>query len=217
MSAYIDPTQFIISRKRKKYRFAKFHNSPLCFEYDEWTKRPADYVEIGAGNGMFTVEQAVLAPERFFVAVDVKGDRLQKGAYEAETRGLTNIAFLRARGDQLAEAFVSQSVAELWVTFPDPFPRERSAGRRLTAPFYLAIYRQLITPDGSLYLKQDNRTFFDWSLEQLAAAGWSIEELSYDLHASTLDDRYKLLTAYETRWLNEGLVTHFLRARPPRA
>jgi tRNA (guanine-N7-)-methyltransferase len=214
---FIDPQQFVITRKRKKYRFAKFHNSPLCFELAQWQKRPVDYLEIGAGNGMFTVEQAALRPDMTFVALDVKGDRLQKGAYEAEQRGLTNIFFVRARADQITELFNEQSVKELWITFPDPFPKKGSAGRRLTAPYFLASYKKLIAPNGKLYLKHDNRTFFMWSLEQLVAAGWLLDELSFDLHASELADHYKLLTAYERRWLAEGLVTNFVSARPPRA
>lgn len=217
MPEFIDPNQFIITRKRKKYRFAKFHNSPLCFELAEWQKCPVDYLEVGAGNGMFTVEQAALRPDKVFVALDVKGDRLQKGAYEAERRGLTNIFFIRARADQITDLCNEGSVSELWITFPDPFPKKGSAGRRLTAPHFLALYKQVVSPKGKLYLKHDNRTFFMWSLEQLVAGKWRIEELSFDLHESELEDRYKLQTAYEQRWLAEGLVTNFVAARPPLA
>ena len=90
---FVDPNQFIITRKRKKYKFALFYNSPLCFEFEEWALRQVDVVEIGAGNGMFTVELATRHPEQMFVAVDVKGDRLQKGAREAEARGINNVFF----------------------------------------------------------------------------------------------------------------------------
>ena len=52
----LDPKDFIITRKRKKYKFAKFANSPLCFELDEWKKTSIDVVEVGAGTGLFSVE-----------------------------------------------------------------------------------------------------------------------------------------------------------------
>lgn len=210
----LDPHDFIITRKRKKYRFAKFANSSLCFEFYEWTRSAVDVVEVGAGNGLFSVELATRHPDRQFVALDVKGDRLQRGAYEAESRGLTNVRFVRARADQLLELFEERSVMSIWVTFPDPFPRRRSAGRRLTNPTFLAKYRELLTADGALYLKHDNRDFFHWSLEQLVSDGWHIDELSFDLHESELADDYKIQTTYEERWLGEGLVTNFVRARP---
>lgn len=209
----LDPKEFIITRKRKKYKFAKFHNAENCFEFDEWTRRGVDYVEIGAGTGLFSVELATRHPDRQFVAVDVKADRLQKGAYEALARGLTNISFVRARGDQVDELFPPHSVEHIWVTFPDPFPRKRSAGRRLTHPTYLQKYRMILKKDGAFYLKHDSREFFFWSLEQLVAEKWGIDELSFDLHESTYSEDYKIMTTYEQRWTGEGLVTNYVRAR----
>lgn len=208
----VDPGEFIITRKRKKYKFAMFANSPLCYEFDEWQRQKVDVVEIGAGNGLFSVELATRHPEQQFVALDVKGDRLQKGAYEAAERGLSNVRFIRARADQLLELFEPSSLSTIWVTFPDPFPRERSAGRRLTHPSFLALYAKLLQSEGALYLKHDNRDFFEWSLEQLVGTKWHIEELSFDLHESELSDEYKIKTTYEHRWLGEGLVTNFVKA-----
>lgn len=210
--SFVDPDQFIITRKRKKYKFALFHNSPLCFEFEEWTKRQVDVVEVGAGNGMFVVELATRHPEHVFVAVDVKGDRLQKGAREAESRGLSNVFFVRARADQISELFTPHSLSSIWLTFSDPFPRKRSAGRRLTHPHFLKTYAELLRADGSLIIKHDNPDFFNWSLEQLVAEGWRLKELTFDLHESNLSDDYKILTAYERRWLEEGRVINFVKA-----
>lgn len=211
----VDPDEFIITRRRKKYKFARFANSPLCFEYDEWRRRPVDVVEVGAGNGLFSVELAARHPERSYVAIDVKGDRLQKGAYEAEARGMTNVTFLRARADQLEELLTERSLRELWLTFPDPYPKKGSAGRRLTHPTFLRLYRRVLASDGALCLKHDSRDFFLWSLEQVVGQGWGIRELSFDLHESSLDDDYKVITSYEERWLQEGSLTNFVRATPP--
>ncbi len=209
----LNPDDFVIARKRKKYKFALFANSPLCFEFEEWQQQAADVVEIGAGNGLFVVELAARHPEQQFVALDVKGDRLQRGAREVEERGLANVRFVRARADQVGELFTPGSLQQLWLTFSDPFPRKHSAGRRLTNPRFLGMYRELLADTGALYIKHDNRDFFQWSLEQLVAEKWLIDELSFDLHESELPDDYKVLTTYEERWLGEGLVTNFARAR----
>ena len=215
MSQLLDPNDFIITRKRKKYRFALFANSPLCSEFSEWTPRAVDVLEIGAGTGLFSVELATRHPEQMFVALDVKGDRLQKGARQAEARGLSNVFFVRARADQLVELVAARSLRAIWLTFPDPFPRQRSAGRRLTHPHFLRIYAELLCSDGKLLLKHDNFDFFCWSLEQLVAAQWLIQELSFDLHESNLYDEYKVKTTYEQRWLDEGRKTNFVCAKAP--
>ena len=212
--AAMNPEDFIITRKRKKYKFALFANSSICFEFDEWdTTWRTDVIEIGAGTGQFVVELAARHPERNYVAVDVKADRLQKGAREAEDRGLANVRFLRARADQLVEIFKPNSIDEIWLTFSDPFPRQRSAGRRLTHPTFLTQYAQLLAAGGTLKIKHDNPGFFQWSLEQLVAEKWQIIELSFDLHESELSNDYKILTPYEERWLGEGRITQFVATR----
>lgn len=212
----IDPKQFIISRKRKKYKFALFANSPLCFEASEWPKESAaNVLEVGAGTGLFGVALAERSPGLNHVAVDVKADRLQKGAQAAEEKDLPNIRFLRARGDQLTELIPSHSLDAIWVTFPDPFPKKRSSGRRLTHPTFLKTYQHLLRPDGALYFKTDAHDLFTWSLEQLVREGWQLEELSFDLHESDLSDVYKIYTTYEERFVGEGLKIHFVKATPP--
>ena len=216
--AEIDPDQFIITRKRKKYKFAKFANAHNCFEFDAWTNEKLSLgnkvsVEIGAGTGLFCVELAMRYPDQIFVAIDVKADRLQKGAYEAIERGLNNVYFVRARADQIDRLFDAKSLWAIWLTFSDPYPKKRAAGRRMTHPTFLAKYQELLAPDGGFYIKHDNPDFFKWSLEQLVATGWTIDELSFDLHESNLSDDYKIPTTYEQRWLGEGRITQFARAK----
>lgn len=210
MMNQVDPNQFIITRKRKKYRFAIFKNSPLCFEFDEWVKRNIDVVEIGAGTGLFSMQLAEKFPNKTFLALDVKGDRLQKGAKLAEERGLENVWFIRARADQLPEIVDPGKLSEIWITFPDPFPKKRSSGRRLTHPNFLKIYQNALNDRGLVKFKHDNLEFFCWSLEQMVASGWSINELSFDLHESGLEAERKLLTTYEERWMKEGAKINFV-------
>lgn len=212
MSKLLNPDDFVIVRRRKKYRFAKFANAKNCFELDEWEKKAVDVVELGAGTAFFLVELARRYPEKTFAAVDVKADRLQRGAYEALEQNVTNIVFIKARADQLDELFEKQSIESLWLTFADPFPRDRSARRRMTHPIFLKKYEVLLQETGSFYVKHDNPAFFAWSLEQLVAENWHIRELSFDLHESELPSDYKIITSYEERWLGEGRKTNFLRA-----
>ena len=212
----LNPDDYIITRKRKKYKFALFAHSPLCFEAEEWAGQPpAEIVELAAGTGLFGVSLAE-ATGRQTLAVDVKADRLQTGARQAAEKGVANMRFLRARiEDQLINLLQPATVEQLWVTFPDPFPKKRAAKNRLTHPTFLALYRNLLAPDGALYFKTDSYDLFTWSLEQLVQEGWMITQLSFDLHDSLLQDSYKVMTTYERRFTAEGLPTHFVRAVPP--
>jgi tRNA (guanine-N7-)-methyltransferase len=212
MSELLNPDDFVIVRRRKKYRFAKFANAKNCFEFDEWMKKKIDVVELGAGTAFFLVELARRYPEKTFAAIDVKADRLQRGAYEALEQNIENIVFIKARADQIDELFEAHSLESLWLTFADPFPRDRSARRRMTHPIFLKKYAALLQETGSFYVKHDNLDFFAWSLEQLVIEKWHIRELSFNLHESELPSDYKIITSYEERWLGEGLKTNFVRA-----
>ena len=214
--AVLNPDDYIITRKRKKYRFALFANNPLCFEIEEWNGLPQpDVLEIGAGTALFSVGLGETDPGRQYLAVDVKADRLQTGARRAAELGMANVHFLRARADQLETAIKAHSLQDIWITFPDPFPKDRSAKHRLTHSNFLQLYERLLHPMGTLQFKTDAAELFTWSLEQLVERGWHIYELSFDLHASQLDDQYKLMTTYETRFTAQGLPTYFVRAAPP--
>lgn len=215
-SEQLDPSRFIITRKRKKYRFALFHNATNCFELSEWQPISAEHLvlEVGAGSGLFLVELAQRHPERTYIALDVKADRLQKGARRAIELGLTNIFFVRARADQLLEVVNPGSVKDIWLTFSDPFPKKRSAKRRLTHKTYLDIYKTAhVRNNAQLLMKTDDHGLFDWSLEQLVANGWRPSQLTYDLHESDFDPEYKVMTSYEQKWTAQGLLIMFVSAR----
>lgn len=215
MSNRLDPDEFIITRKRKKYRFALFHNATNCFELADWQALDGKHlvVEVGAGTGLFLTELAARHPEQTFIALDVKADRLQKGAREALERGLSNIFFVRARADQLLEVVRPGSVQTIWLTFSDPFPKKRDAKNRLTHPRFLELYKKAHVYKGAqLLFKTDSHDLFDWSLERLVADAWYLTALTYDLHESSLPEEYKIMTTYEQKWTAEGLPIMFVSA-----
>jgi len=215
-SETVEPSDFIIARKRKKYKFAHFANAPNCFEAEEFTlptseKRPV-VLEIGAGTGLFSLELARRHPERFYIATDVKADRLQAGARAALEDSVDNIVFVRVHTESLPRLLRPGSISEIWLTFSDPFPKKRYAKHRLTHSRFLELYSQLLVKTGTLHQKTDNHALFDWSLEQFVASHWRITELSYDLHESDLSDDYKVMTTFEQKYSGEGLPIFYLTA-----
>jgi len=226
-----DPfSHLIISRKRKLYKFANFNSYSNCFDVprDSAAKlsyaRIVDYlpqssddprkliVEIAAGNAQFSLALARLHPECNFIAVDIKSDRLYTSARQATQQGVSNIAFVRMNLAELSRLLPARSVSELWLTFPDPFPKKRSAKHRLSHPSFLAQYEAILKQDGLLKYKTDNIDLFKWSLEQLVAQKWRLNELSFDLHESDLSDEYKIKTYYEERFTGQGLPISYCTA-----
>lgn len=223
--------KFVITRRRKKYKFAKFDEFTNCYHLDEWVAAASlnakaagsrrTIVEIGAGSALFLVELAKRHPESFYIAVDIKGDRLYQGARQAIENNIKNIVFVRAEISHITEIVSSCSIDEIWITFPDPHANEDQTRltttgdrKRLTAPRYLELYKQVLKPDGTLHFKTDNRPLFDWSIEQLESSSWKIGKMTRDLHKSNSPDEYKIMTSYEQRFTDKGLPIYYLNVNP---
>lgn len=126
-------------------------------------------LELACGGGEYTVGLAQRFPERNFIGVDVKGNRLWKGAKTALAEGLANAAFLRTRIEIIEHFFAPGEVDEIWITFPDPFPRTGKENRRLTSPFFHEKYRQVLRSGGLVHLKHDDPDFYQFTLDTIAA------------------------------------------------
>lgn len=172
-------------------------------------------VELACGRGEYSVNLAKLFPNRNFVGVDIKGDRIWKGSTWAVEQNLTNVAFLRAQILLIESFFDKGEIDELWITFPDPRPRKRDIKRRLTSPRFLAFYKNLLKPSGCLRLKTDNTTLFDYTLEILTQRN-DIADLAFthNLYQSELKDEcFDIKTRYEEEFTAKGEAIKYLRCR----
>ncbi|MDX1912246.1 MAG: tRNA (guanosine(46)-N7)-methyltransferase TrmB [Saprospiraceae bacterium] len=172
-------------------------------------------LELACGGGEYTVGLARAFPDRNFIGVDVKGNRLWKGAKTALEEGLQNAAFLRTRIEIIEHFFAPGEVAEIWITFPDPFPRSSKENRRLTSAFFLEKYRQILQPGGLVHLKHDDPDFFRFTLETLAAdPRCAVLYKNEDIYASALPyPELGIQTLYESFHLAAGKTIKYVRFR----
>lgn len=169
-------------------------------------------VELGCGGGEYTNGLAMQFPYRNFVGLDVKGDRIWKGAVIADSMGLQNAGFLRGTIDFLENFFAPGEIAEIWIPFPDPRPKINQGKRRLTHPRYLEMYRALMQPEGLVHFKTDNLELFRYTLGVLQT--YPVKDLSYteDLYHSDLTRyHFGVLTKYEQQFIKEGLTINYLQ------
>ena len=169
-------------------------------------------VELACGKGDYTIGLARRFPEKNFVGVDIKGDRIWVGSATAMEEKLDNVAFLRANILEIENCFAENEISELWITFPDPRPRDRDEKRRLTHARFLERYQQVLKNGGLFHLKTDDRPFFDFALEQLQAFPVKNLLATTDLYAEPLhEEHFGIKTTYEKRWLKEGKKINLLR------
>lgn len=169
-------------------------------------------VELACGRGDYTLGLARRFSNRNFIGVDIKGSRIWYGSSAAEEENLRNVAFLRTQILLIERFFAENELSELWITFPDPRPRDRDIRRRLTHSRYLKMYQSILKDGGFFHLKTDDRPFFDFTLEMLES--FPIQNLvqTTDLYESPLlEEHFGIQTTYEKRWLKEGKKINYLR------
>lgn len=170
-------------------------------------------LELACGGGEYAVALAKIFPDRNFIGVDVKGNRLWKGAKTALEEGLSNVAFVRTRIEIIDHFFAPNEISEIWITFPDPFPRASKENRRLTSAYFLEKYRHILQPGGLVHLKHDDPDFYQFTLDTIAADERnSLVFQNDDIYASSLSfPELGIQTLYESFHLAAGKTIKYVR------
>ncbi|MCH5265923.1 MAG: tRNA (guanosine(46)-N7)-methyltransferase TrmB [Lachnospiraceae bacterium] len=162
------------------------------------------HLEIGMGKGQFIHTLAENNPHINYLGMEMYSSVLYRALEKRAETELNNLFFLRFDAKYLTDIFADGEVDRLYLNFSDPWPKDRHAKRRLTSPNFLALYDQVLKPEGRLQFKTDNRALFDYSVESVQASGrWHIKELTYDLHHSEFIEG-NIMTEYESRFVAEG-------------
>lgn len=174
-------------------------------------------LELACGKGDYTLGLARRFPGENFVGVDIKGNRIWRGARTALDEGLANAAFLRTPIDRLDAYFLPGEVKDIWITFPDPFLRSSKARKRLTHPRFLHLYRRVLREGGQIHLKTDSAELYGFTREVIAENNCSLLEDIPDVYACNPPELLSIKTFYEKMHLENGRTIRYLRFTLPAA
>ena len=160
-------------------------------------------IEIGMGKGRFIMELAALHPNINYVGIERYPSVLLRGLQKRAELELNNIYFMCVDAKNLAEIYAPGEAEKIYLNFSDPWPKDRHEKRRLTSEDFMAVYNQILRPDGVVEFKTDNRGLFDYSLEAIPKAGWKIADYTYDLHHSEMGIG-NVMTEYEEKFSSKG-------------
>lgn len=171
-------------------------------------------LELGCGKGEYTVGLATRFPQNNYIGIDIKGARMWRGSKTAHENKIQNTAFLRTRIEFINSFFSTEEVEEIWITFPDPQPKRRNAGKRLTSPSFLNSYRMFLKNDGIIHLKTDNKELYNYTEEVVKHNDLEIVASTNDLYSGLLNnDILSIRTHYEQLFLNRGIKICYLSFR----
>ncbi len=171
-------------------------------------------LELACGKGEYTVGMGRQCPDRNFIGVDIKGERIARGSKQAIQAGLTNVAFLRTGIQYLGEFFEENEVDEIWLIHPDPQPRDKEEKKRLTNPAFLSLYHRYLKDGGVFNVKTDNPFLYEYTLDMLQRSSlYTVLDYTDDLYHSPLHAEHMgITTHYERLFMERGFTINYIKS-----
>ena len=169
-------------------------------------------LELACGRGEYAVGLGRMFPEQHFIGIDLKGNRIWKGASIANKDGLKNVAFIRSQIELTSNYFAKDEVDEIWITFPDPQLRWSKAKKRLTHPKFLRLYQQFLQNDGIVHLKTDSPLLYNFTLKVIEMYGLHLIYKTDHLYTEqNIDPRCLIKTYYEGLDIAQSNKIHYIQ------
>jgi tRNA (guanine-N7-)-methyltransferase len=174
-------------------------------------------LELACGRGEYTVGLARLFPAQNYIGLDIKGNRIWKGASIANKEGLQNVAFVRTQIDQITNYFDTNEVAEIWITFPDPQLRLSKAKKRLTHPKFLRLYQQFLQQGGIVHLKTDSPNLYQFTMAVIELYALTIINATDNLYETAFmqsaqwNEKLAIKTYYEGLNIASSNRIHYIQ------
>lgn len=205
----------------KLERFAEIKIFENVFEYPEnmkgnWYQIFKNYnpivLELACGKGEYAVGLGRIYTRKNFIGVDIKGNRIWKGAKTALEENLINVCFIRSQIEKINNYFNKNEVEEIWITFPDPQLRGSKAKKRLTHPRFLRIYQQILNPQGLVHLKTDSPELYTFTKKVINLFNLELLQDSDNVYnSSLLTEELKIKTHYESLDIAQSKKVHYLQ------
>ncbi|MDE7264410.1 MAG: tRNA (guanosine(46)-N7)-methyltransferase TrmB [Anaeroplasmataceae bacterium] len=162
------------------------------------------HIEIGCGKGQFIKELASLNPNINYIAIEKYDSVLLRASEKFLDSSIKNLKLILLDATQIEEVFKEEEISLIYINFSDPWPKSAHKKRRLTYKTFLESYKKILTADGAIYQKTDNRHLFEFSLESFCENGWLISNISLDLHQDL--NIFNIETEFEEKWSKLGPI-----------
>lgn len=207
--------------QKKLIRFAEITTFNNVFQYPEgsagnWHKHFDNnnpiVLELACGKGEYAIGLSKLYPEKNFIGVDIKGNRIWVGAKKAIENKITNVAFIRSQIGMINNYFTPSEIDEIWLPFPDPQLRLSKAKNRLTHPIFLRKFQQILKSGGYINLKTDSPTLYEFTKLVISVYGLSLVSDSNDIAKDLPENKeLQIKTHYEGLDIAGSKKVHYLK------
>lgn len=130
------------------------------------------HLEVGFGDGRYTVRRAAQAPSERFVGLEISSASLQRGLHNVRKRDLSNVKLLKAGANfAVQHLFAPASLESITVNFPDPWPKERHETNRLLQDAFFKLAASRLVPGGAVLLATDHPDYLAFAQAEARKSG----------------------------------------------
>lgn len=167
------------------------------------------HIEIGMGKGNFIIGMAKSNPNINFIGIEMYDSVIVKAALKLEDEEINNLKLIRMDARLINDVF-DKEIDLIYLNFSDPWPKKRNAKRRLTHERFLSLYENIFKNKKIIYMKTDNVSLFEFSIESLSEFGYKLKNISLDLHNSDFEGN--IMTEYEKKFNEKRIKINRLEA-----
>ena len=167
------------------------------------------YLEIGSGQGNFTVANALRYQNKNFLGIELKFKRLCMSAVKAEKRSLKNITFIRRWGQEILEFIGQGEISGMFINFPDPWDGNEK-NRIISEDLFKKTLSSILKKKGKLFFKTDHTGYYEDVLALMPSIeGFKVTYSTDDLHNDPRGFE-NIKTEFEELFTKKGISTKFI-------
>ena len=169
-------------------------------------------LELGMGRGSFIIEMAKKHPNINFIGLELDINQTATAIKNVEKEKITNLKMICADANEIPNMF-GKEIDTIYLTFSEPWPKEKDAKKRFTSVNYLKLYDRIFKKNKHIIMKTDNKILFASALESLSDYWYTFNRVSLDLHS---DERHiedeEIVTDFERQYIKEKRPIYYVDA-----
>lgn len=180
----------------------------LDVDIQELSKAKRAVLEIGFGSGEHLSQRALLAPQDLFIGCEPFINGIASLLMKIEAQNIKNIRIHNADVRQLYEELPDQAFDEIYLLFPDPWPKKRHWKRRFIQENTFIEMSRILKPGGVWYIATDHPSYQVW-IEQLLNSKNALEYFE-DIQKDRLEAwPHFVSTRYHQKALRENRISKY--------
>lgn len=173
------------------------NQNPVCIEYC-------------SGNGAWIAEKALQSPEKNWLAVEMRFDRVQKIWSKIKNHQIKNLVVVRAEALSFSRFYLqSSSVDEVYINFPDPWPKRRHEKNRLMNVLFLEELARILKNGKSVTFVTDEEIYLKSTIKNFTRHP-KFQSLCGEPHYFTDWEDYGI-SWFENLWREKGKTIFYTR------